>query len=83
VLTPDLLLVELADGTSIDVSWYPEHDPEGSYYITVFRDGHELREVEAKSPTDAVLAVQELAALFSASSRNVSCSGGVTLTPAA
>jgi hypothetical protein len=71
-LTQDLLLVELPGKTYIDVSWFPEHDPSGSYVVTVFRGNDVLREMETGSAHDAVKLVQELAGEFSAPVRQVS-----------
>src|SRR6478752_5616718 len=63
-LTQDLLLVELPGRTFIDVSWFPEHDPSGSYCVSVFRGPDQLAEAEAKSASDAVSLVEELAGRF-------------------
>ena len=35
-LDQDLVLVELPGQVFIDVSWYPEHEIPGHFYVTVF-----------------------------------------------
>ncbi len=73
-LTQDLLLVELPGRTFIDVSWFPEHDPTGSYTVSVFREYNQIWEVETTSPYEAVSLVERLAQQFSVAIGNVSCS---------
>jgi hypothetical protein len=63
-LDQDLVLVELPAGLFIDVSWYPEHDLAGKYYVTVFRHGEwesPLDEGEAKCAQEAAALVELLA----------------------
>lgn len=36
VLLQDLIEVELPDGDYADVGWYPEHDPQGRYCVTLY-----------------------------------------------
>jgi hypothetical protein len=40
LLTDGMLHVGL-HGLCIDVSWYPEHDPDGEYIVTVYQDSWE------------------------------------------
>jgi hypothetical protein len=80
VLTDDLLLVELPNRTFIDVSWYPELDPDGAYSVAVFRDGNRLIERETKSAQDAVRLVEELATEFTRPIGSYSCSGGEVIS---
>jgi hypothetical protein len=50
-LDQDLVFVELPGGMSIDVSWSPEGDPSGCYFITMFRHGAfdvPVRQVETR-----------------------------------
>ncbi len=65
-LTQDLLLVALPGEIFIDVSWAPEHDPGGCYYVTVFRDQVDFRTATCQSPHAAIAAVEGFAAEFSA-----------------
>ena len=65
-LTQDLLLVELPGKTFIDVSWFPEHDPEGAYTITVLRGRDQIHDEEAVSAREALLIVERLATEHSA-----------------
>ena len=77
-LTQDLLLVELWNGMFIDVSWFPEHDPQGAYHITLCQDNWEsqLLAWETKSLTDLVLLVQRIVQNYSLPSVSYSCSTG-------
>ena len=38
VLLQDLLEIDLPRGRTIDVGWYPEHDPTGAYRIRMYED---------------------------------------------
>jgi hypothetical protein len=78
-LTEDLMLIELPDKTYIDVSWFPEHDPSGSFVITVFRDRKEIHQTETNDPHIAVWVAELLAGIFSSAIGNVPCSGGKTV----
>jgi hypothetical protein len=60
-LTQDLLLVSLPGDTYVDVSWSPEHDAEGHYYVTVLRQHSELITVPCRDPHRAIEIVEELA----------------------
>ena len=61
VLSHDLLEVSLPSGKSIDVGWYPEHDPTGKYRVLLYRDqtGYSLREFFTTDPFEAVEKVHE------------------------
>ncbi len=78
VLTQDLMSVDLSNQTYINVSWYPEHDTNGGYFVSVIRNRERIHEVETTSPFDALLKVESLAVLFSQSIGNVCCSSGQT-----
>src|SRR2546425_500703 len=41
-LVQDILSIQLTSGYRIDVSWWPEHDPNGRYYLSVFFDGDDV-----------------------------------------
>jgi hypothetical protein len=62
-LTADLLLVELPDRTYIDVSWQPERDPDGAFFVTVYRESwdHELVSFDVKDISEVVQVVEQLA----------------------
>jgi hypothetical protein len=79
-LTQDLMLVELSNHTYIDVSWFPEHDSAGAYFVSVIRAREKLHEIETKSSVEALFAVEALAVVFSEIVGNVSCSAGQTKT---
>ncbi len=70
-LLHDLALVALPDGTRIDVSWSPEMDPQGRYYVTVYRDtwSNSLAEVSAASAYEAARHVEDLARHYSEAAR--------------
>lgn len=40
-LTQNMLEILLDNQITIDVGWYPEHDPNGKYVVTAFRDNAE------------------------------------------
>jgi len=73
-LTQDLMLVELPGGTYIDVSWFPEHDPSGSFVITVFRNRKQVLDSEVRTAHEAMGIVEALASEFVAQLGIVSCS---------
>src|SRR5437764_1178466 len=64
VLTQDLLLVALPGETYIDVSWAPEHDPGGFYYVTVVRGPLELSSTTCDNPHVAIAEVESFAAKY-------------------
>ena len=52
-------------GLSIDVSWFPEHDPEGEYIVSVYQDEWENQLLEpfaTRDVTQVVAFVQQVAA---------------------
>src|SRR5262249_44401813 len=67
-LTADLLLVELPDRTYIDVSWQPEHDPDGAFFVTVYLESwdHELVSFDVKDISEVVQLVEQLARNYGA-----------------
>jgi hypothetical protein len=71
-LDQDMVLVELPGAIFIDVSWSPEHDRSGAYFVTVFRrDAWEspLDVAEATDPLLAARLVEEFAQQHSLLSR--------------
>jgi hypothetical protein len=64
LLTQDMLEVELANGVVIDVGWYPEHDPNGTYGVVAFQ-GHPDRPIGkpyyTKDPKAVLAKVESLA----------------------
>ncbi len=64
-LTDDLFAASLPGGVYVDVGWFPECDPNGSYEVCVYKDSFEnqLSEpVETKNVHEAVAAVEKFAA---------------------
>lgn len=61
-LTADLMLVELSMGMFLDVSWCPEHDPSGSYYVTIFKGDKEYGELRASTAKGALEIVESMTA---------------------
>jgi hypothetical protein len=63
-LSQDLFLAELPNGILLDVSWSPEHDMDGSYWVTACRRGNwdqPLVERETRSPEEAVAIIEAMA----------------------
>ena len=60
-LAEDMLLVELPGMIYIDVSWGPEHDPSGTYTVTVFRGQDQIAELETKDAYEAIRIVERWA----------------------
>ncbi len=85
-LDQDILEVDLDTGLTIEVGWYPEYDPNGSFRITVFRD-HWVnqigRPITVKTTYQVAEAVEFLAKRYSAplSMWFVSCTQETQLTP--
>jgi hypothetical protein len=50
LLTQSILAVKLADGSVIDVSWFPEYDPAGAYTITWFQGSWDNQKEVIESP---------------------------------
>jgi hypothetical protein len=66
-LTQDVLAVSLPSGFYIDVGWFPEHDPEGSYVIRVFYqywDAQRILPVRVKTVDEVLQVVGSLAVCF-------------------
>lgn len=79
-LAQDLLLVEVPGGTFIDVSWFPEHDPSGSYFVTVLRNGEEMLQDEVKTAYEAISRLVSMAEFFARPIGNVSRSSSCVAT---
>ena len=63
-LSGDLVFIELPNSVSIDISWYPEHDPSGSYVITMFKHGdwdHPLLQAKTEDPEQAARNAKSMA----------------------
>ncbi|MCZ6688639.1 MAG: hypothetical protein O7H41_03450 [Planctomycetota bacterium] len=77
--TQDVLAVNLPSGHTIDVGWYPEDDPDGSFVIRVFFGTWEDQrhdEFLTKDVNEAAEAVERLAILFSPASFATSATTG-------
>ena len=60
-------MVEMSNGIVIDVSWEPEHDPYGEYYIHVYRGEWEDTVVDpftVKHVDEVIQSVELLASSF-------------------
>lgn len=68
VLTQDTLLVSLPNDVFIDVGWYPERDPSGSFRVNVYRrdwDNQLLSEpVRTRDPNILARNVEQLVRKF-------------------
>ncbi|MBW3541558.1 MAG: hypothetical protein KY476_14920 [Planctomycetes bacterium] len=51
-LLKDGMLHVAAGGVSVDVSWHPEHDPQGRYIVSVYQDEWERQLAPAVETTD-------------------------------
>lgn len=72
--TQDVLFLELGNGVFIDVGWYPDRDPAGSYRINVYREqwDNQLRKpIRTRDPHKVAEQVQKLAARYGKVRRNV------------
>lgn len=67
LLLEDGMLHVLVGSFSIDVSWYPEHDPSGEYVITVYEDVWErqINSTTARSAAEAAELVERIASHLS------------------
>ena len=66
-LDQDLVLVELPGNVFIDVSWYPENERPGKYYVRMFRHNEwdtPIERAQADTPENAALLVLILAEPF-------------------
>ncbi|OGQ82488.1 MAG: hypothetical protein A3F90_08865 [Deltaproteobacteria bacterium RIFCSPLOWO2_12_FULL_60_19] len=76
-LVQDMLEIDLPNGITIDVGWYPESDPAGSFQVVVFRDhwDNQLREpFETKSIEDVTREVKRLAEEYQNRTVTLPCS---------
>jgi hypothetical protein len=70
MLTQDILQVCLPTGEVIDVGWWPEFDPAGSFHIVVFQgdwDDQIEKPIEVTTPSAAAKAIRQIALRFSGS----------------
>jgi hypothetical protein len=80
-LDSDLVLVELPGDRYIDVSWYPENDQPGAYFVTRFHKGdweNPEYTFQAPTPQAAAFIVEVLATEHSQDVGPVACSSGST-----
>lgn len=66
-LRADLVAIQLVTGKWIDVSWFPQFDPNGEYHVTVFPDStfeQLIAATTAKTPSEVVEAVDEYDAIY-------------------
>ena len=78
VLLQDLIEVELPNGDFADVGWYPEHDPQGRYCVTLYD-----RTLSAKKrfeTRDVHGALHELNDWVQESLAHADAPGGATMT---
>jgi hypothetical protein len=69
-LTQDLLAVALPTGFFVDVGWFPEHDPLGTYCIRVFWQewsAQQIPTIKTKNLNEVVQIVERLAKRFNGS----------------
>jgi hypothetical protein len=69
LLTQDILLVSLPNNTFIDVGWYPEHDPKGTYCLRVYQDDWQnqllAEPIRTRSAHEVAKQVAQLAVRYS------------------
>jgi hypothetical protein len=60
VLSEDLLEISLPSGKTIDVGWYPEHDPTGQYRVLLYRGhtGYALKRIDTRSLFEVLQTLQ-------------------------
>lgn len=65
-LTEDIVQVSLPNGIHVDVGWYPDLDPSGSFHVVVFRDTWENRLMESttRDPQEVKRLVEEYVAQY-------------------
>ncbi len=76
-LLQDILEIDLPNGLSIDLGWFPECDPSGSFRVVVFKEfwKNQLREpFETRSISEAVDEIRRLVPEYSQAAVAVSCS---------
>jgi hypothetical protein len=88
-LVQDLFAVRLPNGCCVDVGWYPEHDPNGDYVISVFYEygDHPLgAPCRTKDLAEVIRTVQSLAHRYErgsiATTFSASCSNEPPRMPA-
>lgn len=67
-LTEDVALIDLGNSVYIDVGWYPDRDPDGSYRINVYKGqwANQLRKpIQTRDPHRVAEQVCKLAVRFS------------------
>jgi hypothetical protein len=64
-LSQDLLTVVLPNGVMIEVGWFPENDPSGSFHIVAALGALEIQSWTLRSLDDVILLVQRQADRFS------------------
>jgi len=71
-LTEDVALIDLGNKVFIDVGWYPDRDPAGSYRITVYQEhwDKQLRKpIRSRDPRRVAEQIRKLATRFAKSPR--------------
>jgi hypothetical protein len=67
-LDQDILEIDLPSGLTIDVGWYPQHDPNGAFQIVVFKDywdAQKQKPILARNPIQVASLVEALASAYS------------------
>ena len=54
VLLQDLLEIDMPGDTTIDVGWYPEHDPSGNFRVRCHEGNNESMQASADTPSEAL-----------------------------
>jgi hypothetical protein len=83
-LTDDLFAAELPGGVFVDVGWFPECDPNGSYEVCVYKASFENQlspPFETKDVRDASAAVERFANIYGREITAVVFYGGSVLSP--
>jgi hypothetical protein len=71
LLAEDLVEVDLPSGLTIDLGWYPEGEPSGSFQIVLYSEywGNQIiPPIQKRTIPEVVQTVEELARLYSQSS---------------
>ena len=86
-LVQDLVTVVLPNGYYLDVGWFPEHDPRGSYVVRVFReywDSQQIAPYSTRNIEEVIRLLEDLSRRFSqesiAHSTSESISNEITVT---
>jgi hypothetical protein len=77
-LGQDLVYISLKNGYSIDVGWFPEHDPAGKFLVRALWEHEELASTTARTAAHAAQIAQNLATEFSGTTIAVSKSQTTT-----